>query len=412
MLNLGDDATLVAGGNGSGKTHLGGQVAVAFLLGRNHPDVQRWLALNGLDGAFLPPDGGPVISSSLNSALSVDVQRRMVAAFLPSRGAEWRNRNGPGVASVTFGNHKIAFLTNDAGARAFQGYAAGLIWLDEEHDEPVYNECMQRISRFRWDSRSGWVLKTMTPLKGMTYVHRRFVDEPDDGTAYHELHGGDNPHLDQEKRARLLKSYGAHEREARDKGSFVALEGRVFTDWARHLHIVPSFAVPAAWLKLGGWDFGTRNPTAIVWLAHDPTDDTIHVYREHYEAERPLAWHAARFKALTEPLEVLVCDAADRGARMTLMQSHDIANVPCRKGPNSVRDGINTIAARLAPDAEGSPHLVIHDCCVDLIKEIESYRWDTGRSKGDMADAPLKKADHAIDALRYALTMFERSGYV
>jgi phage terminase large subunit len=97
---------------------------------------------------------------------------------------------------------------------------------------------------------------------------------------------------------------------------------------------------------------------------------------------------------------------------MTLMQTHGVPNVPCKKGPNSVRNGINTVAARLAPDAEGKPHLVIHDCCTALIKEIESYRWDTGRSKGDMADAPLKKADHAIDALRYALSMFERSGYV
>jgi phage terminase large subunit len=416
MRNLGEDATLVVGGNGAGKTMLGGQVAAAFVLGRDHPDAAAWLDANGVDASFFPPRGDNVIASSLNSALSIDVQRAMVAKFLPPVEVRWRNQHAPGVASVTVlaTGKKIIFLTNDAKARAFQGYAAGLVWLDEEHDEPVYNECLQRISRSRWDGRSGWILGTMTPLKGMTWVHRRFVETPDEGTRWHALHGGDNPHIDQEKRERLLKGYGVHEREARDKGVFVVLEGRVFIEWDRSIHVVESTPIPDGWLRFAGWDFGTRNPTAIPLLAHDPSDDTIHVYREHYQADKALAWHADKFKAMTGGTrqEFICADSADKGARIQLAQTYSISTVPSPKGPNSIRDGINRIAARLTPDANGRPHFVVHDCCAHLIKEIESYRWDPTQKKGDLADAPLKKDDHAIDAVRYAVTYFERSGYV
>ncbi|MEE8385086.1 MAG: terminase family protein, partial [Dehalococcoidia bacterium] len=298
LANLAKDATLVTGGNGAGKTMLGGMVAVAVLLGRNHPDVQRWFALNpSIDQSFFPPDGGPVIASSLNSAMSVDIQRAMVAMFVPPGEVHWRNEAAPGVSSVQVRatKHKMVFLTNDAGWKKFQGYRGALVWLDEEHDEAVYNECLQRISRVKWEGRSGWVLKTMTPLQGLTWVYRRFVEEPDEGTTRHHLWGEDNPHLDQEKRERILKSYGAHERQSRDKGTFISLEGRVFIEWDRSIHVIPSFTPPADWMRFNGWDFGTRNPTAIHWLAHDPGDDVIHVYREHYKAEKSLKWHAGRY---------------------------------------------------------------------------------------------------------------------
>lgn len=42
--------------------------------------------------------------------------------------------------------------------------------------------------------------------------------------------------------------------------------------------------------------------------------------------------------------------------------------------------------------AEG--RLKIFSCCVNLIRELKSYWWGSG-------DRPIKKDDHALDALRY-----------
>jgi phage terminase large subunit len=47
-------------------------------------------------------------------------------------------------------------------------------------------------------------------------------------------------------------------------------------------------------------------------------------------------------------------------------------------------------------------NLFICDSCPVLISEIESYVWDSRKAdKGE--DAPLKQADHCIDAARYAV---------
>ena len=42
------------------------------------------------------------------------------------------------------------------------------------------------------------------------------------------------------------------------------------------------------------------------------------------------------------------------------------------------------------------------DCCPNLIREIEGYVWDPKLGEKGI-DAPLKRDDHALDALRYAV---------
>jgi hypothetical protein len=45
-----------------------------------------------------------------------------------------------------------------------------------------------------------------------------------------------------------------------------------------------------------------------------------------------------------------------------------------------------------------------------LIKEIESYVWDEKKAKQG-EDAPVKKGDHACDALRYACATHKVTTY-
>jgi phage terminase large subunit len=63
-------------------------------------------------------------------------------------------------------------------------------------------------------------------------------------------------------------------------------------------------------------------------------------------------------------------------------------------------DVINGITFMTSEMQKGN--LFVCEECSDLIREIESYVWDPKASeKGD--DAPLKKDDHSIDAMRYAV---------
>ena len=412
LQRAGVDAVAAFGGNGSGKTELGAMVACAVAYGRNHPACEAFIRRNKLEPSLFPPRPGIVLASSLNSTMSINIQRAAVERWAPA-GTEWRNQHGPGFSEARFPNGgKIRFLTNDAGARAMQGFSADVLWLDEEHDESIYNEGMQRLTRSLWEDRSGWSMLTMTPLKGFSWVHRRFVGSPDEGSAAFFLHGADNPHIDQEKRARLLRGVNAGERAARDRGEFTQLEGRIFTEWSRSAHVVPVRDVDAQFL-ISGCDFGTRHPFCYL-LCAVTADDTLEVIGEHYQEQWTISQHARAIHKLLAGREVLwmVADPEDRGARLSLAREHGIPSIAAKKAPGSIRSGINAISERLAINPiSGQPALVVHECCTNLIREMEGYCW--APSKGaEVKDAPApRQSDHAIDALRYICSKLARSTF-
>ena len=389
-------ATLVLGGNRSGKTAAGAQLAVAAALGREHPDVIAWGKRNGLDVSCLPARPGRVCASSLTGDMSRRVQRPALRRYLP-HGTTWHEQ------AAEFrcpGGGVIICKTNDQGARAYQGDQWDWFWVDEEHDEAVYDE-----GRMRLADRGGRACLTMTPLKGFTWVYDRFVKEPEPLTALAQLHATDNPHVPQDVLRAILSSYGAHERAARERGDFQVLEGRVYEDFSRAIHVIDNQRIPPEWTRYVVIDFGTRNPFCALWLAIDPRDDTLHVYDEHYQAGWTLSQHAEVLRGRDRP-ELYIADPEDAGARLSLAREHGISTLPARK---DVRAGINAVAERLALDVEGKPHLLIHRKCVNTINELEGYRWAPRQgSQRDAADAPLKAHDHAMDALRYGAMHLRR----
>jgi phage terminase large subunit len=72
---------------------------------------------------------------------------------------------------------------------------------------------------------------------------------------------------------------------------------------------------------------------------------------------------------------------------------------------NDVYSGIEKMT-----DEMGKGNLYVLKDCKNLIREIQSYVWDAKKSKqGD--DSPLKKGDHAVDALRYAIATHKVAVY-
>jgi phage terminase large subunit-like protein len=400
---------LLVGGNRSGKSEAGAQCAVAYALGSGDPGVQRWARVNGVDLSSIPARPGRVCCTSLTSNESLRVQRPKIANLLPA-GSAWRNRGGGGEARVTLPNGgSILFKTVDQGARAYQADAWDFWWVDEDpEDEAVFNE-----GRVRLIDRRGRCLVTMTPLRGLTWIWRRFVNEVEEGSLCRWIFGEDNPFIPREELEALLRTYGPHERAARARGEFTQLEGRVYPAWSRPQHVIESFDVPEHWERYASIDFGTRNPFCCLLAAVDPKDDTVHIIDEHYKAEWTLARHAEAMKEMFQkrgrPITI-IADPEDRGSRLSLASEHDLSTVKARK---EVRAGINAVAERLAPDVEGLPHLVVHDRCRNLIREIEGYVWaKTTRATTAAKDAPRKVDDHAMDSLRYLCRFLQRGAIV
>lgn len=411
----GSVAFALLGGNGSGKSDLAIQISVAAMMGRGNPAVRRWLDANGLPDDTVPPYPGRVLVSALTSNDSRKVLREKVRRLLPP-GCKWRNETGDGeaevrIAGATGNGGVIVFKSNDQGRRAYQADEFDVIILDEEHDSDVFGECLMRVGRRPW--KGCYVLLSMTPLKGMTYVYDDFQAEPKPGYRFGEVDGRDNPYLDQAGRALRMAGYGKHERAARESGKFVALEGRVYDDFRRDLHVVPARTVPADWPRYAGIDFGTSNPFACVLGAVDPSDNVLHILAVHYQAGWTWDRHADALKAMFDAHgwpEIVWADPEEKNGRMQLAQA-GIANVAAIK---DIRPGINAVASRLAPDANGRAHLVIHDGPghMVLIREIEGYVWAPRTGQRDAPDLPLKANDHAMDAVRYLCFGLARSAEV
>lgn len=399
--SLGEDATVILGGNGTGKTELGAAISVATALGRKDPQVQAWAKRWRLDLKRFPDRPGRVLASALTSADSRRYLRTKLKNYLPA-GSSWRNEFGDGEAEITLpGGGQIVLKSNDQGRRSYQGDWFDLVWLDEEHDPDVFEECEGRTSRV--PGGGGHILLTMTPLKGFSWVYERFVQAPPIGFQAHTLDGLENPYTDLEKMRRWFDRLPKHRRAARKEGKFTALEGVIF-DLDRSLHVIPSAKIPSTWRRFRGIDFGTRNPFCCLWAALDPADDVLHIYREHYQAGLQTAAHGELINGLSqgELIDWTVADPEDLQARITLLQDCEIENIPAYK---AVREGIDAVSERLLPDIEGRPHLLIHENCRNLLRELDQYRWAAGGK-----EQPLKQDDHAVDALRYIVLMLKRLG--
>ena len=74
--------------------------------------------------------------------------------------------------------------------------------------------------------------------------------------------------------------------------------------------------------------------------------------------------------------------------------------VSARKGPGSVEEGVEFLKAY---------DIIVHPRCRHVIDELTHYSWDTDRLTGEATNKLADKANHTIDALRYALENVRRS---
>lgn len=414
----------VLGGNRTGKSHSGAMLYVAWALGRNHPDVQAWARRNGLDISAIQPGPGNVWAVARTDADSRRYVRPKVAQFLPA-GSVWRNRDGDGEAEVVLPNGgKITFKSVKQGREGMQGDACHLIGFDEEpKDIGVVNECLMRLADF-----AGRMLFTMTPLMGWTALLRSYVEKPVADTVVRWLHGEDNPHVPARMLAKLLAKFGTHEQAARRRGEITALEGRVFIDWRRDLH-VKAFEPTASWKQFMAIDWGTTVPTSIGLFFYDEGADVVYLRRMVYRTELTVQERAGAILALEAGVyhpdmtrdelmawarpeeakppkvrgpesDVRWADPEDASTRIEIVRNYDIVLVGAKK---DIKWGINVVAARLRLDALGRPHFVVHPDCVDFIREIEGYVWAEGK------DVPKKENDHAMDMARYGVGGISRA---
>lgn len=142
-----------------------------------------------------------------------------------------------------------------------------------------------------------------------------------------------------------------------------------------------------------GLDFGFTNPNAFVRCHVSEKTKTIYVFKTYGKRGQTYDNLTKDLKAIVGN-EIVTCDNEDsRGIFM--LQQGGIHAIPAKKGADSVLNGIIWLQGY---------KIVIDVKCQEFINEIQQYHWQEDKD-GNVIEKPVKKNDHFMDALRYAVEM-------
>lgn len=202
----------------------------------------------------------------------------------------------------------------------------------------------------------------------------------------------DAPHLTEQAKKELYASIPEYERDARTRGIPFLGSGRVYPlTW--DAVSCEDFPIPPYWKQGYGLDVGW-NFTAAVWGAYNEETDTSYIWSEYKDGQQSPILHAAAIKARGTWLPGDIDPSANGERRMEdgkqLTKIYQENGLNLQLADNTVQAGIYEVLTRMQ-----TGRLKIFKSLVELRDEFLMYH----REKGKI----VKRHDHLLDALRYAI---------
>ena len=294
----------------------------------------------------------------------------------------------------------IIFLGSWEKVDNYRGDEFDLIVFDEVQDYKNFWIGWQESMRPTLTPRKGNGLFMGTP-KGFNHLYDLFglENKEKDFKSFH-FTTYDNVHIPKEEiedaKRQLTEDRFAQEYLA----DFRKTEGLVYKEFSRERHLFeePGFDGEdfVSVKTFGGHDFGTHNPCASITIKKDK-DNVYWVTEEFYKSGMTDSQQADYVAAL----KWNECYPDPESASGILELTKRGVNVrDVIKNKDSIRNGINVVKELFK-----SHRLFIHVSCVNLIWEFETYSYPDKRLERNEEENPIKENDHALDALRYALSM-------
>lgn len=244
--------------------------------------------------------------------------------------------------------------------------------------------------------RAGDALFISTP-RGFNHFYDLFNFKNKDDT-YNSFHFTtfDNPHIPVEEIEREKRSKPEDSFAQEYLAEFRKMEGLVYREFNRERHLFDDLTPYNTATKLVGVDFGYTNPAAVLTI-HKDNDSNYWVRYEWYKrqkTEEQIAEYAksaggnAYYPDPENP-------AAVKGLEDMGLNVREVI-----KGQGSVASGINKVRELFKQG-----RLNVHKDCVNLISELETYRYPERKEGKNDEENPVKENDHALDALRYVIMM-------
>lgn len=294
----------------------------------------------------------------------------------------------------------------------FQGKTMSLVYCDEMTLYPL--SIIEMIdTRLSLSHSMGFA--SMNP----TYPSHKIKEWIDLAAAgdpnYYALHFilDDNPYVDESYKLRIRNSLSGIFYKRNYLGLWCLAEGAIFDFFDRSLHVLQKpYRAADYWVV--GIDYGVSNAFACVvigvstgqytqmgkqmWVESEYFWDCKKTHRQKTNSE-----FADDIEEFLEPYgpRMIYIDPSALSMKLELQRR-------CMRVCEANNDVLYGIQEMTSEMAKGN--LFVLNRCRNLIREIEGYVWDDKKAKqGD--DEPVKKADHAVDALRYVLASHKVTTY-
>jgi len=245
---------------------------------------------------------------------------------------------------------------------------------------------------------------------------KQWIDYAEAGNKnYYALHFtlDDNPYVDEEYKSRVKNSVSGLFYKRNYLGLWCLASGSIFDFFDTKIYVLEE-APRCADYWIAGIDFGTTNNFACTiigistgvntqsgicrWAEAEYVWDSKKMERQKTNSE-----YANEVAEFLQPygVKAVYVDPSAASFRLELQRR----GIHVVNADNDVFNGINFMTSEMKRG-----NLYVCAQCPELIREIESYVWDPkAAEKGE--DRPLKKDDHSIDSLRYAVYSHKISTY-
>lgn len=377
-------ALFYMGGNGCGKT----EAIAAFIYAEAVQYPNNYICL-----------AGPSLPQLRRAAL-IKVPEAF-ARFGLREGVDWRfNKNTMEFVFPANGSRIFLIGVEHLNENEIEGSEVGALAIDEIAGIS-FRKYQALASRVRKPNTSRKIRLFGYPPSPSHWTYERFEQNSFEGdkliqASTHENLQRNGGYLPDDYLDNLEKTYriGSPLHTRKVLGRWAQMEGLVYPEFSRALEVDDA---PEAHHFVCGLDFGYKNPTVFLTAAvdgGDPATNTIYIIAEHYAAGLLYEQHVEAIQRIYPRAGARVFADHDAQGQKEL-QSLGIPTMNAQKG---VIFGIDAVRDRLA-----SGRLkFLRGQCPNLLREFGLYCYpdDSGRG-AEKADLPLKRDDHAMDALRY-----------
>lgn len=362
---------------------------------------------------------------------------RQAHEIYPRTGATWHHSakeyRWPNGAVLQF-----RYLERDADVHRYQGRQWTWIGFDELTNWPTDYAYRAIMACLRWTAADVPTKRLRASGNpggvGHHWVKARFVDpaptgyvpikDPQTGMVrmFIPSRVTDNKLLlekDPEYVARL-KGIGSQELvRAWLEGDWSVTLGAYFPEFSVDRHVVKPFPIPAEWMRIAGFDWGSARPFSMHWAAVSTGEGVgealkiprgaIVVYKEGYGGDNNEGWkwHSARVADWLLKVEGDDKPVYRRADPACWQESGgpSVAEVMAGRGlrfspgDNKRIPGWDQIRARLVGE-DDKPMLYIFSTCTHLIRTLPAAQHDIAKPE----DLDTDGEDHALDSLRMIVT--------